>query len=415
MSKPAPRARPVRYWPGKAPKGAEEHPSSSDSEQDDDDFRTKNEFEAPKKEEEITEFAAGKTTSVQDAQSDRRLRRLMQSRAERGEAKEEEAEERPGRGRASRVETVEPVKEEESEEEDEEGAEERRRRLRERALQKRKEEDEALEPEEDEEEEEDSSSEYTTDSEDDPTPSRTLMKPVFIPKKHRETILEKERLEKEAAGAEEKRLKEIEERKKESHDMVAEELRKETVAVEAANGPVEVDDKDGVDEDGEYAAWKLRELRRIKRDRDEKENRIRQAEELERRRLMTDAEIEIDNARNGKDAEKEKKEKAKLKFLQRYYHRGAFYTDDDKVSKVLQRDVSAATLEDKFDKTSLPAVMQVKNFGRAGQTKWTHLADQDTTQRDSAWAQNTEINKRTLNKMGGMKGGFEKPTKRRKL
>jgi len=44
-----------------------------------------------------------------------------------------------------------------------------------------------------------------------------------------------------------------------------------------------------------------------------------------------------------------------------------------------KRDFSGATLEDQFDKTVLPKVMQVKNFGRSGRTKYTHLADQDTT------------------------------------
>ena len=47
---------------------------------------------------------------------------------------------------------------------------------------------------------------------------------------------------------------------------------------------------------------------------------------------------------------------------------------------VLKRDFAQATLEDHFNKTVLPKVMQVKDFGRAGRTKYTHLVDQDTTQ-----------------------------------
>ena len=65
----------------------------------------------------------------------------------------------------------------------------------------------------------------------------------------------------------------------------------------------------------------------------------------------------------------EPKEKKKLKFMQKYYHKGAFYVDDDSIRSkddVRKLDATEATLEDKFDKEMLPAVMQVKNFGRAG-------------------------------------------------
>ena len=82
---------------------------------------------------------------------------------------------------------------------------------------------------------------------------------------------------------------------------------------------------------------------------------------------------------------------------------------------ILKRDNSAATLEDKFDKTVLPKVMQVKNFGRSGRTKYTHLVDQDTTQFDAAWSQETAQNlKFQLNHSGGMKPVFERPSAKKK-
>lgn len=79
-------------------------------------------------------------------------------------------------------------------------------------------------------------------------------------------------------------------------------------------------------------------------------------------------------------------ERGKQKFLQKYFHKGAFFqtTADDERGTVggdaiYSRDYTGATGEDKFDREALPAVMQVKNFGRAGRTKWTHLAAEDTS------------------------------------
>lgn len=53
--------------------------------------------------------------------------------------------------------------------------------------------------------------------------------------------------------------------------------------------------------------------------------------------------------------------KGKYKFLQKYYHRGAFYVSSME-DQVFQQDFAQPTLEDHFDKTKLPAVMQVRGF-----------------------------------------------------
>ena len=44
--------------------------------------------------------------------------------------------------------------------------------------------------------------------------------------------------------------------------------------------------------------------------------------------------------------------------LFRYFHRGAFFLDED--DEVLKRDFAAPTLEDRFDRTVMPKVMQVR-------------------------------------------------------
>ncbi len=76
-----------------------------------------------------------------------------------------------------------------------------------------------------------------------------------------------------------------------------------------------------------YEAWKVRELRRIKRDRDEAGKREKELAEIERRRKMTDAERQAENLLLGSDSTN-RKELVAYKFMQRYYHKGAFFRDE---------------------------------------------------------------------------------------
>ena len=149
----------------------------------------------------------------------------------------------------------------------------------------------------------------------------------------------------------------------------------------------------------------------MKRDKEEREALAREAAEIERLRNLTEEERAMELKSNPKQITN-KGFKGKYKFLQKYYHRGAFFMHDEE--KLYIRDYSSATLEDQFDKTVLPKVMQVKNFGRSGRTKYTHLVDQDTTKTDAAWAVDTAQNNKFNYQRGGMKQHFDKPTLKKK-
>jgi microfibrillar-associated protein 1 len=165
------------------------------------------------------------------------------------------------------------------------------------------------------ESESDSGSE--SESEDD-FPIKALPKPVFVKKEARETVLESEKRAKEAEEAKNRKEMLEEQRKADSREMLLNVLRNEMKEIGKSLEESQIDDTDGLDEDEEFNGWKLRELLRIKRDREERQNRLVDEEDIERRRNMTDEQIAEENKDDGKLGV----EKAKANFLQKYYHKG---------------------------------------------------------------------------------------------
>ena len=70
--------------------------------------------------------------------------------------------------------------------------------------------------------------------------------------------------------------------------------------------------------------FQVRELKRIKRDRDIREKIERERDEVERIHEMTEEERKLFFKQNPTRVTN-KQPKGKYKFLQKYYHRGAFY------------------------------------------------------------------------------------------
>mmetsp|Transcript_26159 Transcript_26159/g.66431 ORF Transcript_26159/g.66431 Transcript_26159/m.66431 type:complete len:283 (+) Transcript_26159:3-851(+) len=278
-----------------------------------------------------------------------------------------------------------------------------------------------------------------------------MLKPVFIASTARQTIREKELLEAQEEAERERKREAAERRKVESKALLIEAVRKEEAgevdrSVEFAEMP---DDDDDIDELGEFDAWKVRELRRVRREREERLAEAREKAELERRRNLTDEERAKEDAEFLAGKAHANEEKAQWKFLQKYYHRGAYFQDEDgkgdnRLGPVMMRDYGHATGKDAIgDKAAMPAPMQVKNFGFKGQVKWTHLSKEDTsgfgkrrheegdvtsgTAGSSSsgrppvddtplWAQDRKITERFQLKMGGHKGSndFDRPSGKRK-
>ena len=85
---------------------------------------------------------------------------------------------------------------------------------------------------------------------------------------------------------------------------------------------------DDENEEAEYESWKLRELKRMKRDREEREAREKEAAEIERMRNMTEEERRYELKNNPRQITN-KAAKGKYKFMQKYYHRGAYFLDKE--------------------------------------------------------------------------------------
>ncbi|KPJ15747.1 Microfibrillar-associated protein 1 [Papilio machaon] len=402
-----------RYISGKKPDYAQGVSSSEES--DTEDFI---EQQKPERRVQIASQIGTKHEEHSDSEKEvddprlRRLRRVARSPPRREEHKPEIIDAEP-----------EPESESSAEEErntsesdddlDEEEIEKRRKALKAK-LAAREAEKEVLGGDDDEEmldgEKEESGSSDTeyTDSEEDTGPR---VKPVFVRASERMTVTEKERKLKQQKKEESDARKEKEERRREALKLVEETIRSEQRNAQGDQKEANINDvcTDDENDELEYEAWKLREMKRIKRDKEEREAIEKEMLAIERMRNMTEEERRVEQRLNPKVVTN-KSVKGKYKFLQKYYHRGAFYLD--KEDEVYKQDFSGPTLDDHFDKTVLPKVMQVKKFGRSGRTKYTHLVDQDTTEFDSAW-NNDGAAARLSNYRGGMKQVFDRPTARR--
>lgn len=214
-----------------------------------------------------------------------------------------------------------------------------------------------------------------------------LMRPVFVSKAARTTVKNEAQI---AAEEEAERLRLAEEEKirvQTSKTMLAEKIAEVKNAAAAAlasqKETVSVNVNDG-DETEEFELWKVRELTRIKRERDERRVWEEQKAEIQRRRAMDDDEILAEDGDRSKGFVSQRRkevfffltcffagEKAQQKFLQRYYHKGAFYQDElEKEYGGVDFSAPTGVDADIQDKSLLPKVMQVRSkWALRGRTK----------------------------------------------
>ena len=359
------------------------------------------------------------------------------------------------------------------EEEEEEDVQERRRRARERARQEEAEaaaeaeargRDNGTGASSSSEEDESGSEEEDSDDEDDSDDDdelgrrgRTLLKPIFVPSRARQTAGgdaggtktggdDRDDNAVQQAAAEERRAEtraEVAALMERERQFELQDARENATGHSKKEDVITDDEAEGDDDLEAILAWEGRERERILRD-----SRLRRvhtrpgsvagsetadaaaggyAAARAARPKSTLREIEAsfreyekydrrggrgEDGRGNNDSE----QKQKYGFMQRYYHKGAFFQDDaddafaaksiksSNGDDVLDRDyASARTGEDKFFNESLPAVMQVRNFGRIGQTKYRGLKNEDTSRsaRDDDWYKIGSTKKRSRERDAG--------------
>jgi hypothetical protein len=163
-----------------------------------------------------------------------------------------------------------------------------------------------------------------------------------FPRRARATISERDALAQDTEEALKIQAQQAEDRRKESHDLVAQTIRRELAestffhsfaafiadflghAEEKEADVNEVDDTDGLDPTAEFEAWRLRELARIKTEKEEELEREEEKEEVERRRALPEERRLKEDLEHAKKL-RDEKPKGQQMFLQKYWHKGAFY------------------------------------------------------------------------------------------
>lgn len=146
----------------------------------------------------------------------------------------------------------------------------------------------------------------------------------------------------------------------------------------------DVDDTDGLDPEAELAAWKIRELKRIKRDREALVEKEKIREENERRRNLTAEEREAEDQELREQQQADYDARGKMAFMQKYYHKGAFFQgdeQDEEVQAALSRNIAGATFVDESNKEILPEYMRIRDMtklGKTSRTKYKDLRSEDT-------------------------------------
>ncbi|ODQ54039.1 hypothetical protein SAICODRAFT_24370 [Saitoella complicata NRRL Y-17804] len=228
---------------------------------------------------------------------------------------------------------------------------------------------------------EEDSSEYETDSEGEEESEeeapRMLLKPTFVPKNKRSEV-KAEEPDPEATEAKRKAL---------SIALAEEQLKRDAAeaaaALNASEG-AEVDDTDDLDPERERAEWKIRELGRIKRDREELIAREKEREEVERRRNMDEEERlseDTEYVRAQREAKLAQRAEEAGVAGGRFWHKGAYYQDAD----ILKRAAVGPVEDERRNRDALPEYLKRnREAGKKGSTRHSTLKEQDTS-KDSLW------------------------------
>lgn len=219
------------------------------------------------------------------------------------------------------------------------------------------------------------------------------IKPKFIPSELRQK--------------QEKKIEPIKEENSMDFLIKYEKIKEKQKQKDTTDEEILIDDTDDPNDIEEYSKWKIRELKRIQRDMEENTIKEKEIKEILRRRNLTDDQRKDENLKLGSD-DTIRVFRSKIKFLQKYYHKGAFFQDlaADDSNHIYNRDFNLPTWEDTVDKSNLPGIIQKRrgNVFKKGQSKYTHLTAEDTNNFDPLFRVPENIVNNLLKKSGGYKG-----------